>query len=192
MFAHNGSNFDFFFIIEAITSNPKYSIYDNANQCIFKGSRIISLWFCGHKFIDTMNFMAGSLDSLCESFKIKNKKIKDFMIGDKHMTSMDICLYENKSLTPQQYIDYLKANPEMMEAYIKYCEFDCKSLEEIHSKFTTEMKNIVEIIHQEKGIPVNPKLDINSASTLPGFIFKVWNNVEVNEYVPEGAERVLK
>ena len=60
--------------------------------------------------------MAGSLDSLCEGFKIKNKKIKEFTIGDKVMTSMDICLYENKTLNPTQYLEYLQSNNEMRNA----------------------------------------------------------------------------
>ncbi len=29
---------------------------------------IIPLWFGNNKFIDTVNFMVGSLDSLCEGF----------------------------------------------------------------------------------------------------------------------------
>ncbi len=105
------------------------------------------------------------------------------------MTSMDICLYENETLNPTQYLEYLQSDNEMRNAYIKYCEYDCLSLQEIHEKFCIEMNNIIKIIYDEKHLPINPKIDIKSASTLPGFIFKVWNQVEKSDYVPEGEER---
>ena len=189
IFAHNGSKFDFFFIIEAIMKDPLYNTHYNAKQSIFKGSRIITFWFRGHKFIDTMNFVAGSLEKLCDDFKVKNKKIKEFTIGDKLMTSMDICLYEGKNLNPTQYLEYLQTNDEMRYAYIEYCEYDCISLQELHQNFCGEMTNVVNTIYQEKGYAPNIKNDIKSASTLPGFIFKIWKDVEKNDYVPEGKER---
>ncbi len=49
--------------------------------------------------------------------------------------------------------------------------------------------NSIKIIYDEKHLPINPNIDIKSASTLPGFIVKVWNPVEKSDYVPEGQYR---
>lgn len=190
IFAHNGSRFDFFFFIHIMMSNPNYSKYIQTKNDIFKGSRIVSFHFGGHKFIDTMSFMNGSLSRLCIDFNVENSKKKEFTVGDKVMSSMDICLYD-PSLTPTEYINYLHSCPEMKYAYIEYCRYDCISLQELHGKFVKEMNIIVEAVYSSAGKPRNDKISLYDATTLPGFFFKIWKDVECeeNEYIPSPEER---
>lgn len=190
IYAHNGSRFDFFFFINEMMSNPLYSMYIQTKNDIFKGSRIISFHFGGHKFIDTMNFMNGSLSKLCEDFKVTNAKKSEFIVNGKKMSSMDICLYDI-DLTPQQYIDYLYTNDEMRNAYIEYCKYDCLSLEELHTKFVVSIKEIVSRVYSSKNLPIGKNIKIVDASTLPGYFFKIWKDIECDptEYNPTEKER---
>ena len=142
VYSHNGGRFDMYFLLEEIYKNNNFLQYFDRNSELVKGSKILFYSILGHKFYDTYNFMIGSLSSLCDNFKVETKKITHFIIDNVEFSSMGLCL-AREELGPSEYIDWLNENTEYKNAYIEYCEADCKSLCEVHQKFCQQMENLV-------------------------------------------------
>lgn len=199
--SHNGSRFDMFFVLNELQSRPDFDI----RQCLIKGSKILSIKYQNLIFLDTMNSMAGSLDKLCDDFKVKQKKIKSFVIDGKTWESMEICLMKQE-LDADEFIAWIsqEENKEYRLAYKTYCEFDTKSLFELHSIFCLQM-NILKSKEDDlvRTLPNNEckkkamaKCDIRKATTLSGYSDKMFHALYMEEegcslYQTEGEEALF-
>jgi hypothetical protein len=191
LYAHNGSRFDALFIMKAIKAHPELHKYANLDDAIIKGTRILSFKFLNHTFRGTENYLEGSLAKLCDSFKIKDAKLKEITINGEVWNTMDLCLM-NPEMDPEQFIDFLELpeNAEYKDAYIEYCLYDCFSLLEVWTKFKEQMLGAV--------IPTRrfPYLEqvFTRSATLPGTIMKVFKAVHSKQVTippktPEGKEK---
>lgn len=142
--AHNGSRFDFFFILEAILRRDPN--FESDKSILVKGTQILSMKWYGHEFMDTANHLGGSLTNLCRDYQVSVPKLKEVQINGQVMSTMDLCLYR-ADLGPQGYLDLLESNLEMKIAYEKYCLIDCVSLAQVDTKY---IKNIHAALSQVK------------------------------------------
>ncbi len=174
LYAHNGSRFDAHLLLAAIKKHPEYSKYTNVEDCVIKGTRILSFRFLNHTIRGTENYLDGSLDDLCKSFKISDGKQKTVIIEDQEWNTMDICLMRPE-LSPQQYIDFLNSEDGYLfkEAYVEYCIRDCTSLLEVWTSFKRVM---LESVIPVKQYPYLANI-FSKAATLPGTIMKVFRAV---------------
>jgi len=184
--AHNGSGFDFFFIYKAIMDSEKYRNL-KMNSPVIKGSKILKIEWNNNVFTDTYNFLGAKLENLCRDFDIEHAKLSDFIINNEKWTSMDICLYKNKSLTVSQYYEWLDNNPDINKAYLQYCEYDCISLIEIWTKFVELMERLVNkcFVKFQNKQAIFSKCAINKKPTLPSFaneIFKTFNAIAIENW----------
>ena len=70
--AHNGSRYDFFFLIKEFTRQEQLH-----SPPQLRGTSIISLTYQEHIFKDTACFMPNTLKNLCDSFQIDEGKITE-------------------------------------------------------------------------------------------------------------------
>ncbi len=111
IYAHNGGKFDLWLILRHLLNN----CYGTITNIIVKDGRIINLLFRSKGkeiyFRDSICFLIGSLDDLCNSFKTKTKKLIDDVDHDKininncgtkqikeytkeYLKNDNLCLYE--------------------------------------------------------------------------------------------------
>ena len=184
IYAHNGASFDFFLIKEKILNNEKYKHLYNTKQTIIKGSRLIKMCFGIHDFYDTRSFVTGSLEDLCENFKVPEDKckIKDCIINNITYTSMDICRLQ-QNLAPQEYIDFLneEVNIEFKTGAIRYCNYDVISLEYIFESF----------IESIKALTLKTKINVYDFPTLPAFSMALFKLKNTDYYIPENEVRTF-
>lgn len=137
-YAHNGGNFDLYFLLASFTQEEK-----TAYEPMLRGSTIIKLEFCGHIFLDTMCFMANSLAKLSEDYKVATPKLKEFVVAGKPLTSMQICFYK-PYLSIMGFMALEKSEPEFWAAYNEYCRVDCVALSQIWTKFVENTSKLME------------------------------------------------
>ena len=87
--AHNGSRYDFFFLIKEFTRQEQLH-----SPPQLRGTSIISLTYQEHIFKDTACFMPNTLKNLCDSFQIDEGKITECEYRGKTMESMELCMYK--------------------------------------------------------------------------------------------------
>lgn len=168
--AHNGGNFDFYFIYNAIMKYDKYHDYFKEEESIIiKNSKILQISWCGHTFTDTYNFLATSLAKLCTDFNINEAKKDSFEIEGKTYKSMELCLMKNK-LGPKEYCEWLERHEAFKHHYIEYCDFDTISLFEIWTKF----KQAIDKLIIDFGLKCKKRLD--ASITAPSFVYKLWSS----------------
>ena len=94
--------------------------------------------FLGNQFFDTCAWLTKSLDDLCDAYKINDSKKTEFKfkVGGQEveLTNLQMCLCKPE-LDWHEFMEFLEENKEFREAYIDYCETDCKPLLKVWYKF---------------------------------------------------------
>lgn len=148
--AHNGSNFDFYFIISALRGQ---TLRDTDIQ--MRGASIISINYRGHLFKDSYCFLTDSLEKLCKDFCVGDKgKITYITIRDKTLTNKQLCFYKPELDYPE-FMALQNNDTEFWTNYVNYCMYDCIALCTIWEKFTDCVNTIIS--------KINPKLLVNCA-----------------------------
>ena len=154
--AHNGGNFDYYFIISEMTEAELLEC-----ELQFRGITIIGINYRGNLFKDSCCFLADSLDNLCKSFKVENSKKKEFDFMGVKVSSSNLCFYKPE-LTFNQFLELEKHEPEYWALYNEYCLYDCISLYQIWEKFV----ECIEVLIKK----INPKLikscNVNACNTI--------------------------
>jgi len=135
--AHNGGKFDFYFFLECLTKRETLDC-----NIGMRGTTIISINYRGNLFKDSYCFLTNSLAYLSESFQIEHGKICDITIGDKTLSSTQLCFYKPE-LTFNEFLDLQNTDVDFWKEYTNYCVYDCLALYEIWNKFTDCVNKLV-------------------------------------------------
>jgi len=128
--AHNGGNFDYYFLKDAMTKKE----IEKAGF-MMRGMTIMTFKFHGNEFKDTCLFMPFSLEKLCVDFKVGDQsKITEVEIQGKKYTNKQLCFYRS-DLTFDEFMNLQETDKEFWKIYTKYCMMDCVSLSIIWGKF---------------------------------------------------------
>lgn len=138
--AHNGGKFDFYFIIQNLTTKE---LLDSEPH--FRGTTIISLNYRGNLFKDTCCFLTDSLKNLSKNFKVSDGKIVEFNLHGKILSSEQLCFYKPE-LKIKQFLELQHTDIEYWDLYEKYCLYDCIALFQIWEKFTICVNGLIEKI----------------------------------------------
>ena len=128
--AHNGGNFDFYFMMAQL---EKLELIDSKPQ--MRGITVIGLNYRGNLFKDTCCFLTNSLSNLSKDYKVEHGKIVDMVLHGKNITSSQLCFYRPE-LSFDEFMDLQNTDIEFWELYDKYCMYDCIALYEIWEKFS--------------------------------------------------------
>ena len=139
--AHNGGNFDFYFIVNILTEQELRD-----TQIQMRGITIIGINYRGHLFKDSYCFLTFGLDSLSKNFKVTNGKITELIVNGEQITSTQLCFYK-PDLTFEQFLELEFSDPDFWKQYIKYCMYDCIALHEIWTKFTKCVNDLISSIN---------------------------------------------
>ena len=165
--AHNGGNFDFYFIVENMTEQELKDC-----QIQMRGTTIISINYKGHLFKDSYCFMTFSLETLSTNFKIEEGKMTKLKINGETISSTQLCFYKSQ-LTFNEFLDLQENDKEFWINYEEYCIRDCIALYQIWGKFTDCVNNLLSTI--------NPYLlktcPLMSASTIGSHSKKILNTL---------------
>ena len=168
--AHNGSNFDFYFILAEMTEE-EYSECD----VNFRGTSVIGIQFKGHNFKDSRCFLANSLQKLSEDFQIEDGKITKFQLHDEEISSANLCFYKD-TLKFNDFMDLKNSDPEFWTHYEHYCMTDSIALYQIWKKFTDLINGMIEKINPY----ILQKCPLNGSMTIGGHSKKILN--EINKF----------
>lgn len=131
LYAHNGSRFDFFFILNVMTPSELMNA-----KCVFRGTSVIKFNYLNNVFKDTYCYLTSSLANLSKSFHIDHKKLQSFIVDGKTLTNTQMCFYKPE-LSFNQFMQLKYTDVEFWKLYNEYCQYDCISLCEIWNKFST-------------------------------------------------------
>jgi hypothetical protein len=138
--AHNGSRFDFLLLVGAMTDVEKFH-----SEFQYRGLSIISMSYYGHIFRDPCCFMPNSLENLCNNFKVEVHKLTDFELNGETITNKNLCFYK-PDLNVKEFLELQTNEPDYWALYVKYCEYDCKSLLCLWEKFLIETQGLIQKI----------------------------------------------
>lgn len=175
--AHNGGNFDYYFIISQMTTAE-------LRECKlqFRGITIIGINYRGHLFKDSYCFLTASLSDLSKSFKVSQGKVVEFKLKGVKISSSNLCFYKPE-LTFNEFLNLEISEPEYWKLYNDYCLYDCISLYQIWEKFT----QCIEILIKS----INPKLiktcNINACTTIGSLSKKI-----VKQLNPQPVDIITK
>ena len=128
--AHNGGNFDFYFIMSQFTS---LELKDSKPQ--LRGITVIGLNYRGNLFKDTCCFLTDKLSNLSRDYKVEHGKITDDIdLRGEKMTSSQLIFYRPE-LSFDEFMDLQNTDPEFWALYDNYCMYDCIALSEVWEKF---------------------------------------------------------
>jgi hypothetical protein len=148
--AHNGANFDFYFIISALRGQ---TLRDTDIQ--LRGTSIIGINYRGHLFKDSCCFLTNSLKKLCQDFNVGDKgKITNIDIRGQLLTNEQLCFYKPE-LDYHEFLALQNNDVEFWTNYVNYCMYDCIALCAIWEKFTESVNTII--------AKINPQLLVNCA-----------------------------
>lgn len=158
--AHNGSKFDFYFIMSQFTS---VELLDS--EPFFRGLGIISLNFRGNIFKDSCCFLTDKLSNLSKSFQVTEGKMEKMILHEKEISSEQLCFYKPK-LSFNQFLELQNQDPEFWVLYERYCMRDCVALYQIWTKFVDCINVLMETIspYLLKTCPVVTSMTIGSHS----------------------------
>ena len=139
--AHNGGNFDFYFIVNILTEQE---LRDCKIQ--MRGITIIGINYRGNLFKDSYCFLTFSLDSLSKNFKVDNGKITTCVVNGQTITSSQLCFYK-PDLTFNEFLELDIKDVDFWRQYVKYCTYDCIALHEIWVKFTACVNELISSIN---------------------------------------------
>ena len=158
--AHNGSKFDFYFIMAQFSS---VELLDS--EPFFRGLGIISLNFRGNIFKDSCCFLTDKLSNLSKSFQVTEGKMEKMILHEEEISSEQLCFYKPK-LSFNQFLELQNQDPEFWELYERYCMRDCIALYQIWTKFVDNINVLMETINPYllKTCPVINSMTIGSHS----------------------------
>lgn len=158
--AHNGSKFDFYFIMAQFTS---VELLDS--EPFFRGLGIISLNFRGNIFKDSCCFLTEKLSTLSKNFQVTEGKMEKMILHEKEITSEQLCFYK-PTLSFNQFLELQNQDPEFWVLYERYCMRDCVALYQIWTKFVDNINLLMEKINPYllKTCPVINSMTIGSHS----------------------------
>lgn len=139
--AHNGSKFDFYFIISTMTSAELIEC-----DIQLRGTAIIGINYRGNLFKDSCCFMTDTLSSLSKSFKVDKGKIVEMELHGVKISSSQLCFYKPE-LSFDEFIDLQYTDKEFWTLYEKYCLYDCYALKEIWDKFSEQITSLISMIN---------------------------------------------
>jgi hypothetical protein len=139
--AHNGGNFDFYFIISCLTEQE-------LKDCDIgmRGTTIISINYKGHQFKDSYCFMTFSLEALSNNFKVDEGKMTTLTVNGKQISSTQLCFYKPE-LKFSEFLDLQNTDSDYWNKYVEYCERDCIALYQIWEKFTVCVNELISSIN---------------------------------------------
>ena len=135
--AHNGGNFDFYFLISSMTEQE---LKDCEIQ--MRGTTIISINYKGHLFKDSYCFMTFSLETLSNNFKIEEGKLTTLTVNDVEISSSQLCFYK-PTLKFNDFLELQKTDVDFWKKYVEYCVRDCVALYQIWEKFTVCVNELI-------------------------------------------------
>ncbi len=168
--AHNGSNFDFYFILAEMTEEEYAECDIN-----FRGTSVIGIEFRGHKFKDSRCFLANSLEKLSKNFQVEDGKITKFQLHGEEISSANLCFYKHEL----KFDDFMKlkdSDIEFWDKYEHYCMTDSIALYQIWNKFEKLVNGMIEAISPF----VLTKCSLNGSNTIGGHSKKILN--EINKF----------
>lgn len=168
--AHNGGKFDFYFIIQNLTSKELLECEPH-----FRGTTIISLNYRGNLFKDSCCFLTDSLKDLSKNFKVTDGKITEFNLHEQTINSEQLCFYQ-PHLKIKQFLELQHTDKEFWDLYEKYCLYDCIALFQIWEKFTICVNGLIEKISPY----LLAKCPLMSSTTIGSHSKKII--VEINNY----------
>jgi len=168
--AHNGSNFDFYFILAEMTEDEYAECDIN-----FRGTSVIGIEFRGHKFKDSRCFLANSLEKLSKNFQVEDGKITKFQLHGEEISSANLCFYKHE-LKFDDFMKLKNSDIEFWDKYEHYCMTDSIALYQIWKKFETLVNGMIEAISPF----VLAKCSLNGSNTIGGHSKKILN--EINKY----------
>jgi hypothetical protein len=136
-FAHNGSRFDHYLLMNTFNEND---ILESEIQ--LRGLSIIGLQYKSHLFKDPCCFLVNSLSNLCNGYCITDEekqyaKIEKFILNDKEISNTQLCFYKPE-LDYDEFLELQHTDKEFWNLYVKYCEYDCFALRVVWEKFITQ------------------------------------------------------
>jgi hypothetical protein len=158
--AHNGSRFDFFFILQAMT--PLEILGSRIQR---RGTSILSITFAGHEMHDSCTHLLDSLDNLCKSFGIKTEDAKQtsFVVNGSTLTSMQLCFYKPE-LSAREFVQLQVSEPEFWEVYVTYCHRDCSSTRLVWEMYKSTSRIMFRSMHPS----LERKVSVNTTTTIAG------------------------
>jgi len=139
--AHNGGNFDFYFIISCFTEQE-------LKDCDIgmRGTTIISINYKGNLFKDSYCFMTFSLETLSNNFKVDEGKMTTLNLHGKNISSTQLCFYKPE-LKFDEFLELQNTDTEYWSKYVEYCERDCVALYQIWERFTVCVNDLITSIN---------------------------------------------
>lgn len=182
IYAHNGSKFDFYFILAEFNKLEMRSAELN-----MRGTSVIRIRYGKHIFKDTCCFLTDSLSNLSKSFKAEHGKITKMIIHGKEITSAELCFYRH-SLKHTEFMQLQHTDTEFWDAYVNYCMYDCIALKEIWTKFSLSVENLLETIFPRmKGLA-----PLGSAMTIGSHAKRIVDTINSNNGKPRNYKRVIE
>lgn len=182
IYAHNGSRFDFYFILSAM--KPAEMLDCEINM---RGTSVIRIRYKTHIFKDTCCFLTDSLSNLSKSFKAEHGKITQMTLHGKNITSAELCFYKHK-LRHSEFMKLEHSDKEFWSAYVKYCMYDCYALSEIWQKFSHSVEHLLELIFPRmKGLA-----PLSSAMTIGSHAKRIVDSLNSNDRRPNSYKRAIE
>jgi hypothetical protein len=140
---HNASRFDNYFLVSQFTENEQLQ-----TPMQLRGTSIIGMQYYSHLIKDSCCFLTDSLSNLCNDYKIKTKKLTDFIYKGVELTNMNLCFYKPE-LDFWDFMELEQSDPEFWKLYTEYCLYDCLSLTELWKCFNNETNDIIKKIRPD-------------------------------------------
>ena len=158
--AHNGSNFDNYFILADLTEEEQLDTEFN-----MRGTSIIGMNYKGNLFKDSCCFLTDKLENLSKSFQIEHGKITMVKFDGKELSSSQLCFYKPE-LKHTEFLELQHTDKNFWNEYVNYCLYDCIALYQIWNKFTIIINDLVKGVSPFllKTCPLMSSLTIGSHS----------------------------
>ena len=163
VFAHNGSNFDYYLLLSVMRD---WEI--EQSRINTRGLSLICINYCSHCFKDTCCFLTNSLDNLCKNYKVKNPKKTEFVLRGETLTSKNLCFYK-PNLDFDEFMNLENTEPDYWFEYVDYCYYDCVSLSQVWGIFCESINAVLEEMSNK----------VPNATTALMSKCKVMNNITV-------------
>lgn len=139
LYAHNGGNFDTYFLLMNFTDEE-----EGKYTPTLRGTTVIKLEYGNNIFLDSYCFLPQSLHSLSKSFKVKQEKMKSFVMNGQELTNEQLCFYKPE-LTFEQFMQLKTIEPEFWSLYSQYCYIDCVALQQIWDYFSESIEKLIKV-----------------------------------------------
>lgn len=179
--AHNGSRFDFYLIIKALSEIEKITDIDKVQ---FRGLSVIGVQLFSHLFKDSCCFLTNSLNNLCKNFKVETSKITSFELDGKTISNEQLCFYKPE-LDVKEFLELQNKEPEYWKLYEEYCYADCSSLLQIWQKFTGCADDLIGKMNSR----LLAKCRVNSCNTIGSHAKKILTNMIGGNYNKKTNEK---